>query len=307
MQEGYFVKMSKKLKIFLCVMTVFFVITLTISIILSIKLINIKSSIQNSYLNSYEYIYIMEAGILKNNLVFEDGKDITFKYDFNNEDYSELIEKYDLKRIAGEGTVFERALRLMNEFAPRLIHSSNYNNRIRIRALPLLRYSLDNKKNGINCRNKAQILNEMYLALSIYSRKVWIMPNSPYDTECHVVNEIWDANMNKWIMIDITNNQYWIDENKTPLSITEIRTNGALQKFCTPVNPNDDLSDLKKLKEKNMASFVYIMKNMAYMKYCSEYGAGEGNVEYLLRPVNSDVNGKTIISEKSIIKSPYEK
>lgn len=297
--------MSKKRKIIIYILVVFFAITLIGSIVLNIKLINNKSRNRRSYLENPEQIYIMESGILKNNLMFKDGKDITFKYDFDNEDYSELIEKYNISQIAGEGTEFERALRLMDEFAPRLIHSSNYNNRIRIRAIPLLRYSLDNKNNGINCRNKAQILNEMYLALSIYSRKVWIMPNSPYDIECHVVNEIWDSTLNKWIMIDITNNQYWVDENKTPLSIIEIRTNGALQNFCTPVYPDDDLSDLKKLKEKNMPSFVYIMKNMMYMEYCTEYGAGEGSVEYLLLPKNSDIIKGTIISEKSVTKSPY--
>ena len=46
------------------------------------------------------------------------------------------------------------------------------------------------------------------LALGIYARKVWIMPNSGYDSDCHVVNEVWDSTLNKWVMLDITNNQY---------------------------------------------------------------------------------------------------
>ncbi|MGN1188902.1 MAG: hypothetical protein ACI4SL_00735, partial [Candidatus Ornithospirochaeta sp.] len=114
----------------------------------------------------------------------------------------------------------------------------------------ILEYSLDNKKNGINCRNKAQIFNEMMLSLSIYSRKVWIMPYSSYDDECHVVNEIWDSSLNKWIMLDISNNAYWIDENDVPLSLLEIREKGANQSFCTPVIYKDDIKDKEKLRKK---------------------------------------------------------
>lgn len=80
--------------------------------------------------------------------------------------------------------------------------------------LALLAYSLDNNSHGINCRSKAQILNEMCLALGIYARKVWIMPSSMYDTDCHVVNEVWDTALQKWVMLDVTNNQYWVDENE---------------------------------------------------------------------------------------------
>ena len=159
-----------------------------------------------SYLQDPEEIYIMEAGILRNEMEFADGTDMQLSYEFDEPEYKVLIEKYGIDRIAGEGTEFERALRLMNEFAPRLRHASNYYNHIAIEALPLLEYCLDRPGNGINCRNKAQILNEMCLALGIYARKVWIMPNSPYDSECHVVNEIWDTSLNKWIMLDITNN-----------------------------------------------------------------------------------------------------
>jgi len=284
---------------------------LLVSIGLNIYLIDYINSIDSnrSYLEYPEEVYIMEAGILKNNFMFENGIDVTLSYDLDNVDYSKLIQQYDLKSIAGQGTELEMALRLMQEFAPRLFHHSNYDNKIEIRALPLLEYSLDNQENGINCRNKAQILNEMCLALSIYARKVWIMPNSPYDTDCHVVNEIWDTTLNKWVMLDITSNQYWVDESGTPLSIIEIRAKGARQEFCTPVFPNDDLSDIYNLKETYMPSFLYIMKNMVYTRYCADYGVGESDVKYLLYPKNLDKSleiGLLEASEKSISDSPYD-
>lgn len=145
----------------------------------------------DSYLQDTQEIYIMESGILKNNLEFHEGEDFELKYDFSHENYEELKSKYNIDATAKDGTEFERALRLMGEYAPRLTHESYYDNHVPMNSLDLLEYSLDNKKQGINCRAKAQILNEMCLALGIYSRKVWIMPYSDYDTDCHVVNEVW--------------------------------------------------------------------------------------------------------------------
>jgi len=260
-----------------------------------------------SYLQSTDEIYIMEAGILRNNLEFAEGEDISFVYDFSHEDYTKLIEQYGIRDIAGEGSEFERALRLMNEFAPRLTHKSNYDNSVEMTALSLLEHSLDNRRNGINCRNKAQILNEMCLALGMYSRKVWIMPNaSGYDSDCHVVNEVWDTELGKWVMLDITNNEYWADGNGVPLSVLEIRDKGAMREFCTPVRMGDNTDDLAKLKEKNIGDFLYIMKNMTYMEYCSEYGVGEDETIWLLLPENLDTNYDKIVSRPACERSPID-
>lgn len=260
-----------------------------------------------SYLQSPDEIYVMEAGILRNNLKFHDGTEYELQYDFSHENYQTLKNKYHVEQTAKSGTQFERALRLMNEYAPRLTHKGDYDNHIPINALDLLEYSLNNKNHGINCRNKAQILNEMCLSLGIYARKVWIMPYSRYDNDCHVVNEIWDSSLEKWIMLDITNNTYWVDENKTPLSVLEIRQKAAMREFCTPVEVGDDTKNLQKLKEKNLGNFLYIVKNMVYMEYCTQYTVGESKEFYLLLPQNVPTNDYgLIISESSVIRSPIK-
>lgn len=251
-------------------------------------------------------VYAMEAGILKNNLEFKDGKDIDIEYDFENSEYSQLIDTYKIDKTAGSGSELERALNLMNEYAPRLTHLSNYDNHIAPNAIALLEYSLDNKNQGINCKAKAQILNEMCLALGIYSRKVWLMPNSEYDGDCHVVNEIYDSNLNKWIMLDITNNQYWVDENGTPLSILEIRTKGAMQEFCTPVQPGDSLENLEQLKNKYIGNFLYIMKNMNSIEYFDRYSVGEDAAVYTLCPKNFESDNDKFISKEACERSPIK-
>lgn len=118
----------------------------------------------DSYLQDPEEIYVMEAGILNNNLEFHDGTDYEFKYDFSHENYKELKSKYNLENTAKDGTEFERALRLMDEYAPRLTHKSDYKNDIAQSSLELLEYSLNDKNHGINCRaaEKANDYIEFY-------------------------------------------------------------------------------------------------------------------------------------------------
>lgn len=184
---------------------------------------------------------------------------------------------------------------------------SDYDNHIDMNAISLLEFSLDQKSHGINCWAKSQILNEMCLSLGIFSRKVWIMPNSIYDNDCHVVNEIWDTKLNKWIMLDITNNFYWVDENGMPLSILEIRDKVANRKFCTPVAPNDNLENLGNSLNHNYDNFLYISKNMAYTYYCTEYTVGETDDLYFLIPeALTPSSTATLISTESIEKSPIQ-
>lgn len=258
----------------------------------------------DSYLQSTEEIEIMEAGILCNNQQFHDGGDRAFIYDFSHENYGRLKSEYKLEDRAKEGTEFQRALRLMDEYAPRLTHKSDYDNHVPMNALDLLEYSLDNKKQGINCRAKAQILNEMCLSLGIYARKVWINPYSKYDGDCHVVNEVWDFSLNKWVMLDITNNEYWVDESNTPLSVLEIRSKAALREFCTPVEVGERTSDLQKLKQEHIGDYLYIVKNLVYTVYCTDYTVGETENKYLLLPQNIPTKSEWLISQSAIERSP---
>ncbi len=80
------------------------------------------------------------------------------------------------------------------------------------------------------------------MSLGIYARRVKIMPYSPYDFDNHVVVEIYDK---KWIMLDPTTDGIFIDENRTPLSLLEIREKLANDKFVAYVKPKDKLVDLK--------------------------------------------------------------
>ena len=206
------------------------------------------------------------SGTLFNNQAFEGGNAEEIFYEFGCPEYEELRSKYNLVKIAGTGSDFIRAKRLLHYLAPRLTHSSWYDNHIECNALRLLEYSLDNPEQGINCLNKSKILVECCLALGIYARRVSIMPFSPYDFDNHVVAEIYDRTLEKWIMLDPTTDGYFIDECKTPLSLLEMRSKFANAEFITFVLSTDSLKDIHKLRAKYLDTNMYICKNLFYFQ-----------------------------------------
>lgn len=204
------------------------------------------------------------CGILFHNQTFSEGNGDAVVYDFDCPEFEELRTRYELDKIAGKGTDFQRAKRLLHYLAPRLTHSSWYDNHIECNALRLLEYSLGNPQQGINCLNKAKILQECCMAVGIYARRVSIMPYSPYDFDNHVVTEIYDRSLERWIMLDPTTDGYFIDEEKKPLSLLEMRHRFANGAFVTYVRATDSLKDISKLRQKYMQTNAYICKNLFY-------------------------------------------
>ncbi len=240
------------------------------------------------------------SGILFNNQKFENENNLIINYDFNCKEYNELKEKYDLKKIAGDGSNLSKSINLLHFLSPRLAHSPFYDNHIKCNALDLLDYSLNNKEHGINCLNKSKILEECCLALGIYARRVSIMPYSPFDLDNHVVVEVYD---NKWVMLDPSTDGVFVDENRNLLSLFEIREKLANNEFVTYAKSNDELDDLKKLREKYIDMTTYICKNSFYFVVDEDSTFGYTNKTLTFAPVNYSIKNKTIANLKYRIKN----
>ena len=252
-------------------------------------------------------LYNIYTGILKNNEDFLAGSDAAIHYETDCPEYAELTAKYDLKRKAGRGTDFERAVRLMRHFAPRLTHKGDYDNHIERNSLALLEYCYEKPENGINCLNKAKILAECCMAVGIKARRIAIMPYSPYDFDNHVVTEIYDLKRKKWIMLDMTTGGYYIDEEREPLSCLEIRQKLAGQELCSIVLARQSMVDAKTLFERNLEDNAYYAKNMFYF-IVDEYSSfGEKGDRFFIAPRYFDCQKAMINNLEYKLKASREK
>lgn len=211
-------------------------------------------------------VFDIYSGILFNSLEFQSGPADAPAYALDCPEFDTLREKYGLVKLAGKGSAFQRARRLLHHFAPRLTHSSYYDNHVPCDALSLLEYSYERPDQGINCLNKSKILAECCLAVGIYARRVGIMPCSPYDNDNHVVTEIYDPALAKWVMLDPSTDGWFVDENGTPLSLLELRERFARRQFATFVSSTDRKDNLSRLWDKNMELNTYFCKNLFWLR-----------------------------------------
>lgn len=238
--------------------------------------------------------FAVYSGILFHNQRFAAGNRERIRYDFSCPQFARLRQQYNLEAIAGKGSDFQRARRLLHYLAPRLTHSSWYDNHIPCNALDLLEYSLNKPEQGINCLNKSKILEECCLALGIFARRVSIMPYSPYDLDNHVVTEIYDRKREKWIMLDPTTDGYFADEAGTPLSLLEIRERFAGGGFATFLLSTNKPVNLVARKEKYMDINAYICKNLFYFLVDQDCRFGPAENQLVFCPEHFSIQEQNI-------------
>jgi len=92
-----------------------------------------------------------------------------------------------------------------------------------VNAIGLWEYTKDVAP-AFNCRLHSLLTFELLLAENIKARYITCMPQDENDQDCHVVNEVWLPELNKWAMVDSDMGGHYVsDMNGAPLSLKEMR------------------------------------------------------------------------------------
>lgn len=133
----------------------------------------------------------------------------------------ELREQHGLAAIAGEGSDFDRAVRVMDWLTTHVRHNGMCNPEGPRCAQTALAFAFDQPERGVNCAWLATTLTECLLSLGIPARTVYIMPFAPYDCDNYVVTEVWTGDA--WVMLDPTCNCFARDAQGKLLSVLGLR------------------------------------------------------------------------------------
>ena len=112
---------------------------------------------------------------------------------------------------------------------------------------------------GVNCRMKAIMLQELYLAAGIPARMVSCIPLDENDSDSHVIVSVWSNELKKWIWADPSFNAYVMNGEGQLASIEEVR-NGLIHNERFFLNADAELRG-----EPLSESFYfdqYMMKNL---------------------------------------------
>lgn len=128
-------------------------------------------------------------------------------------------------------------------------------------------------ESAFNCRLHSILLHELLLAQGIVNRFVTCLPADSLDNDCHVVNQVWLPERQKWAMID-SDMQAWVsDPEGTPLSLAEMRAH-----YIAGTDPSMRIRDLLDTKDRTYYR-AYWAKNL-YWFICWEQTGYDKEVGY---------------------------
>lgn len=166
--------------------------------------------------------YDLYTSLLKMHDAFRPSdEDVALAIDMRAPELAELRERYALDRIAGEGSSFDRAVRVMDWLTSHVLHNGMCNPEGRRCAMTALQYAFDQPERGVNCAWLAATLTECLLSLGMPARTIFIMPFAPYDCDNHVVTHMWTGA--QWVMLDPTTNSYAADAQGNLLDVFGLR------------------------------------------------------------------------------------
>ena len=188
--------------------------------------------------------------------------DNPFRYESKDSKCLSVVREYfKLDSVAGQGDELSKIINLLHFAHDNIRHDGSNRAIAELDAIDLYNYYKATGR-GVNCRQLAISLCEMYLSMGIPARYVTCMPADSLDTECHVINTVWSEQLQKWLYIDPTMDAWVMDENGTMLSIAEVRerlVNGQPLVLCETANWNHESQQTKEYYLE-----TYMAKNLYY-------------------------------------------
>ena len=189
-------------------------------------------------------------------------QDILFRYQPKESKNLRMVRDYfKLDSVAGQGDELSKIINLLHFAHDNIRHDGGNQAFAELDAIDLYNYYKTTGK-GVNCRQLAISLCEMYLSMGIPARYVTCMPADSLDYECHVINTVWSEQLQKWLYIDPTMDAWVTDENGTMLSIAEVRErliNDQPLVLCETANWNHESQQTKEYYLE-----TYMAKNLYY-------------------------------------------
>ena len=120
-------------------------------------------------------------------------------------------------------TTWEKAVAIGKFVSSNIPHANQRKWPNDVNAIGLWEYIQDVEP-AFNCRLHSIFAFELFLSADIKARYITCMSQDKDDPDCHVVDEVWLPELNKWAMIDTDMGGHYVtDKNGTPLSLKEMR------------------------------------------------------------------------------------
>ena len=135
--------------------------------------------------------------------------------------YRLLSEKYDLPTVAGSGSDFEKAVRVMQWLTDNTLYSGASATWKADNSPEILDFAYDQDfSHAINCREKAIVLTDCLLALKVYAYPVCMLNSQ--GGGCHFTVHVFLREQKQWALFDPSFN-CWFSKEGEPLNAWTLR------------------------------------------------------------------------------------
>lgn len=138
----------------------------------------------------------------------------------------EIRDYFQLDTLYAENaTTWEKTVAIGKFVSSNIPHANQRKWPNHVNAIGLWEYT-KKVEPAFNCRLHSILTFELLLSAGIEARYITCMPQDKDDPDCHVVDEVWLPELNKWAMVDTDMGGHYVtDLNGTPLSLKEMREN----------------------------------------------------------------------------------
>ncbi len=136
--------------------------------------------------------------------------------------YDELLKKYNLHVIAGNGDTFCKVRNVMQWLTDKTFYSGASAKWNADNSLDILEYAYEKPfSNAICCREKAIVLTDCLLALGIYAYPICMLAAN--NGGCHFTTHVYLPERRKWVLFDPSFN-CWFTKDGEPQSVWELKS-----------------------------------------------------------------------------------
>lgn len=179
----------------------------------------------------------------------------------NNADHPALNESLGLEQIAGTGNEISKVLNIMRWLHNLIRHDGENGDLGTMGVMEKIQFCWENDR-GLNCRGLSMIFHHCIQSLGFRSGYIICKPRNllKNDNDRHVVNQVFIAELNRWILTDVTLNAYVMDEKGQLLDIAAVRTR-LINEQPLLLNPDANWNNCYSMTRKEYL-YKYMAKNM---------------------------------------------
>ena len=236
-------------------------------------------------------------GILFNNEKLLNGeKKLNISYFFDHPNYTRMYNEYYVDQLTKDLPTIYKTSIIMSHFLSKISFELLDDFDYEYNSFEILNLSYENEKKKLPFNKAIKLFHDLLMSARIKSRRIRLYPYSVYDQRSHEVIEVFDEELNKWVMFDFLNCAVLFDIDKKPLSLLEIRSKLAHKENIYLSSIGSNIKNPEKECKKSISYLTFLAQFLTIFSISDINSFVPNILNYFITPEHFDI--KTYMEER---------